>query len=84
MRPDLPFRQYSPAISFPETIAHGSGRALISVNLVRIEGPPGEPVQGDGDIIARLPLTVRLSETTMEFLVPAPRTPIPPGIGGIE
>jgi len=38
---------------------------------VTIEGPAGDPVQGDGDIIARLPVTIELSPVAIELLRPA-------------
>ncbi len=37
---------------------------------VRIEGEPELPVQGDGDIIARLPVDVTVSEIQLELIVP--------------
>jgi diacylglycerol kinase (ATP) len=39
---------------------------------VTIEGPAGDPVQGDGDIIARLPVTIALSPVTLELMRPPP------------
>ena len=36
---------------------------------VRIEGPAHEPVQADGDIVAHLPVTVRLSERKLPLIV---------------
>jgi YegS/Rv2252/BmrU family lipid kinase len=37
---------------------------------VVIEGPPGDPVQGDGDIIAQLPVTIELSPVALELMRP--------------
>lgn len=37
---------------------------------VTIEGPAGEPVQGDGDIIGRLPLAAGLAERTLRVVAP--------------
>ena len=37
---------------------------------VVIDGPPGDPVQGDGDIIARLPVTIELSPVSLELMRP--------------
>ncbi|MDX9862150.1 MAG: diacylglycerol kinase family lipid kinase [Rhodospirillales bacterium] len=37
---------------------------------VTIEGPAGQPVQGDGDIIGRVPLTAGLSEKTLSVVAP--------------
>lgn len=44
---------------------------LISATAVRIEGPAGEPVQGDGDIIAGLPAYISVSEETVSLLFPS-------------
>lgn len=40
------------------------------VTTLRIDGPEGEPVQGDGDIIARLPVTIGVHPRTLPILVP--------------
>lgn len=37
---------------------------------VAIEGPAGEPVQGDGDIIARVPFQAGLAEKTLSVVAP--------------
>jgi len=37
---------------------------------VLIEGPEGDPVQGDGDIIARLPVRIDLDPTALSLVVP--------------
>lgn len=37
---------------------------------IRIEGRPHEPVQADGDIIGRLPVTVTLSDRRLPLIVP--------------
>ncbi len=44
---------------------------LVETDHLSIEGPPGEPVQGDGDLIACLPLEARIAEKTIDLLVPA-------------
>jgi len=38
--------------------------------VVRIDGEPGLPVQGDGDIIATLPVEIRISDKTLDLIVP--------------
>jgi len=43
----------------------------VTADHLRIEGPPDDPVQGDGDIIAGLPLDVRIAEDTIDLLIPA-------------
>jgi len=40
------------------------------VTALRIDGPEGEPVQGDGDVIARLPVEIRLHPRTLPMVVP--------------
>lgn len=37
---------------------------------VAIDGPPGAPVQGDGDIIGTLPIEITVSDAAIELLVP--------------
>ena len=43
---------------------------IVAGRQVTIEGPDGDPVQGDGDIIARLPVTIDLDPTTLSLVVP--------------
>lgn len=44
---------------------------IVSGREVRIEGPAGEPVQGDGDIIAHLPAEIRLAPVALSLMAPA-------------
>ena len=44
---------------------------LMQGDHLRIDGTPGDPVQGDGDIFTHLPLDVRIAEATLDLLVPA-------------
>lgn len=37
---------------------------------VLIEGPEGDPVQGDGDILTRLPVTIRVLSEALKLVVP--------------
>jgi YegS/Rv2252/BmrU family lipid kinase len=48
---------------------------VVRGRAVRIEGPPGDPVQGDGDIIARLPVRIEIAPQKLRLIVPAK----PPG-----
>jgi YegS/Rv2252/BmrU family lipid kinase len=50
---------------------------------VRITGEAGLPVQGDGDIIARLPVDIEVSDRTLELIVPCSyaRAACPPDDG---
>ncbi len=43
---------------------------ILSGRLIRIEGQKGLPVQGDGDIIAALPVEIDVAETTLDLVVP--------------
>ena len=43
---------------------------ILTGRTLRIEGNPGLPVQGDGDIIATLPVEIRVAERTLELVVP--------------
>jgi YegS/Rv2252/BmrU family lipid kinase len=44
---------------------------IVSGREVRIEGPVGDPVQGDGDIIAHLPVEIRLAPVSLSLMAPA-------------
>ena len=48
---------------------------IITARTVEIEGPPGAPVQIDGDIRARLPVTIDLAPETIELIVPNGHAP---------
>ena len=72
------FRRRGPLAVLRYALALGLGRIarcpgfeILRGREVTIEGPPGDPVQGDGDIIARLPVRIALSPTTIELLRPA-------------
>ncbi len=43
---------------------------ILTGRTLRIEGEPGLPVQGDGDIIATLPVQIGVAERTLELVVP--------------
>ena len=51
-------------------LPRSSGVEILHAKRVEIEGPAGDPVQGDGDIIARLPVTIELSTVTLELMRP--------------
>jgi diacylglycerol kinase family enzyme len=38
---------------------------------IAIDGPVGDPIQADGDIIGRLPAVIELAPTTLELFAPA-------------
>lgn len=57
-------------------LALGRLHRLADVKIIRackviIEGPPGDPVQGDGDLIGRLPVTIELSPISIGLMRPA-------------
>jgi diacylglycerol kinase (ATP) len=62
-------------IRYAIALAMGKLASLSDVEIVVgqrvvIDGPPGDPVQGDGDIIARLPVTIELSPVSLELMRP--------------
>lgn len=63
------------ALRYALALAFGRLARLPDVRIVRgreivIAGHDGEPVQADGDTIARLPATIRLAEATIDLIVP--------------
>lgn len=44
---------------------------ILRARHVRIEGPAGDPVQGDGDVIAALPLEVEMVPNALQLVMPA-------------
>lgn len=48
-----------------------SDYCIVNGREVRIEGPAGDPVQGDGDIIAHLPAEIRLAPVSLSLMAPA-------------
>ncbi len=46
---------------------------ILAARRVEIEGPPGEPVQADGDVIARLPVRIELLPAALELIFPPGR-----------
>jgi len=47
-----------------------AGCGVLPGREVLIVGPEGDPVQGDGDIIARLPVRIDLDPTALSLVVP--------------
>jgi YegS/Rv2252/BmrU family lipid kinase len=43
---------------------------ILSGRRIRIDGQKGLPVQGDGDIIAALPVEIEVAEKTLDLIVP--------------
>ena len=63
------------ALRYALALASGRLARLPDVRIVRgreivIAGHDGEPVQADGDTIARLPAAIRLAEATIDLIVP--------------
>ena len=66
---------YRHVIRYGAALVMGRLSALPDVKILtgrtlRIEGEAGLPVQGDGDIIATLPVEIRVAERTLELVVP--------------
>lgn len=51
-------------------LAQQSDIHILRGRRVAIEGPPGDPVQGDGDIIARLPVAIDLAPRPIALVMP--------------
>jgi diacylglycerol kinase (ATP) len=51
-------------------LPHLSDVEIVIGQRVEIAGPAGDPVQGDGDIVARLPVTLTISPVTLELMRP--------------
>ncbi|WP_247878361.1 diacylglycerol kinase family protein [Azospirillum sp. TSO22-1] len=49
---------------------------VVPAERLTITGPDGEPVQGDGDVVARLPVEIAVSPWTLPVIVP-PQTEAP-------
>lgn len=45
---------------------------VVTAFQVEIDGPPGDPVQGDGDVITHLPVTIEVLSGVLELVVPPP------------
>jgi YegS/Rv2252/BmrU family lipid kinase len=43
---------------------------VATIRRVTIEGPPGEPVQADGDLVGELPVTIDLAPEAIDWLAP--------------
>lgn len=65
----LPTIKYALGL-FAGTIPNMKDVHLVESTEARIEGLEGEPVQGDGDIVARLPLDLKMDDHTIDLLVP--------------
>jgi YegS/Rv2252/BmrU family lipid kinase len=44
----------------------------VTASTMTILGPRGAPLQGDGDIVARLPAEIGIADTTVDLIVPGP------------
>jgi len=63
------------AIRYAVALAFGRLQRLADFRILRgrtvtIDGPPGDPVQGDGDIIAYLPVRMEIAPRPLRLLVP--------------
>jgi len=52
-------------------LRHFPDYRIVPAERVIVTGPEGEPVQGDGDVIARLPVEIALSPWTLPVIAPA-------------
>jgi len=65
------------AALFTGRLAALPGLAVDAARTVVLDGPEGEPVQADGDIVAHLPATVRIVEGALDLVYPDPAFAIP-------
>jgi YegS/Rv2252/BmrU family lipid kinase len=61
--------RYGIALTGGRLEGRGDYRILRAAH-VRVEGPAGDPVQGDGDVIAALPLAVEMAPAALRLIVP--------------
>lgn len=47
--------------------------AVVPAREVRIDGPRGDPVQGDGDVLGHLPITIRVLPDVLRLAMPLDR-----------
>jgi YegS/Rv2252/BmrU family lipid kinase len=52
------------------SIETAAGARFVTAAAVRVEGPPGEPVQADGDIVATLPVDLTIDPDAVSLLRP--------------
>ncbi|HKW54785.1 MAG TPA: diacylglycerol kinase family lipid kinase, partial [Stellaceae bacterium] len=45
---------------------------IVPARQVRLIDPPGAAVQIDGDVLARLPVTLRIAATPLQLIQPLP------------
>lgn len=53
-----------------ERLPKSTGYRIVRSSAVRIEGPPGDPVQGDGDIISALPADIAIEPAGLRLIHP--------------
>lgn len=56
-------------------VAERSDFAIDEATTIEILGPPGAPLQADGDLICRLPATIRVLPAAVELIFPAASSP---------
>lgn len=44
---------------------------IVTATRVRVEGPPGDPVQADGDIVAALPVEIEVVPAALRLVMPS-------------
>lgn len=65
----LAIARYAAALGLGR-LARARGVRLIAARRVRIDGPAGEPFQGDGDIIGALPVVIGVERDALRLVVP--------------
>lgn len=54
-------------------LPQAAGYRIVGGRTVTIEGPQGDPVQGDGDVIGHLPMTLDLAPQPLSLVMPRAR-----------
>lgn len=59
---------YGAALLF-NRVPHLRSVKILPAREITVHGPPGEPVQADGDIVAHLPVKISVAERTIDVIV---------------
>jgi YegS/Rv2252/BmrU family lipid kinase len=57
-------------------LAHRADYRILPATSVRIEGPADDPVQGDGEVLTKLPVEIALASQPLRLWMPAPQQPL--------
>jgi len=60
-------------------VSKQSGVRVLKARHVSIDGPAGQPIQSDGDIVGLAPVEIVLGDSPLQLLVPDPKRVLPVG-----